>query len=338
MEDGRPSMASCVVCGGSEISPLFRSVDFQYKVSGTFTVTRCRTCGLDAIDPIPDAQSFYFDQDLYPYALASLSWRTRLKTRVKSALLTCRRYANLPGFYGRMFQCLVWPFRARLLPVDPHGKTVFEVGAGNGRHLLELRALGWKVAGCELSESGVSAARAMGLAVDRGSLETGGYPSASFDVLYLDQVFEHVSDPRGFLKEAGRVLKPDGLLVIGVPNAEALSYHLFGKWWGLLALPFHLFQYSRHTLRLLLETSGFDVVRFRYVPLSMCWVWSVNNWVNAAFGHSSDRGFVNNRFGRLIGYCVIVPLLMVMRVVSPARLEMVMVYATPKTCKQEGLK
>jgi SAM-dependent methyltransferase len=45
------------------------------------------------------------------------------------------------------------------------------------------------------------------------------YDDASFDVAYSSHVLEHAQDELKFLQEASRVLKPNGVLIIGMPTA-----------------------------------------------------------------------------------------------------------------------
>ena len=45
-----------------------------------------------------------------------------------------------------------------------------------------------------------------------GDLFALGYPDASFDVVHLHQVLQHLADPVGALVELRRVLRPDGVL------------------------------------------------------------------------------------------------------------------------------
>jgi 2-polyprenyl-3-methyl-5-hydroxy-6-metoxy-1,4-benzoquinol methylase len=42
----------------------------------------------------------------------------------------------------------------------------------------------------------------------------------SFDVVALSDVFEHITAPLQFLADAARLLKPDGILYVKVPNAR----------------------------------------------------------------------------------------------------------------------
>jgi 2-polyprenyl-3-methyl-5-hydroxy-6-metoxy-1,4-benzoquinol methylase len=319
----------CVVCGESGAAGRFVSRDFQYKIFGRFHVSRCSGCGLDRLDPIPSADeidAFYSRLDLYPYGVARSGLLAQLKMQLGRRLIRAV-HGPKQGLAGRLAYPIAWLLRRRMVPLDPEGRTLFEVGAGNGAFLQSMQRLGWRVAGCELSHSGVEAARTLGLAVDQGTLESGHYQAELFDVLRLDQVFEHLHDPRGFLREAYRVIKPGGFMIIGVPNADAASYALFGPYWGLLGVPFHLVQYSSRALEALIEEAGFVVQWFRYIPMPICWVWSANNFINEQLGSLSDRGLINNCLARLLMTFIFGPILRLILLLFPKRAEVVMVYA-----------
>ena len=89
------------------------------------------------------------------------------------------------------------------------------------------------------------------------SLDEGGrmdLPDASADVVLSTQVLEHVDDPRAYLAEAYRVLKPGGLLL--------LSTH--GIWWY-HPHPQDLWRWTGAGLQRLIETSGFEPIERRGV-------------------------------------------------------------------------
>src|SRR4029434_2563736 len=45
----------------------------------------------------------------------------------------------------------------------------------------------------------------------------------AYDVVVSYDVIEHYDDPREFMRGIGRLVRPDGLLAIGTPNADHLS-------------------------------------------------------------------------------------------------------------------
>src|SRR5436853_224407 len=73
-------------------------------------------------------------------------------------------------------------------------------------------------------------------------------PAASFDVITLWHVFEHLPDPIALLREARRLLKVGGRLLIEVPNLGGWHGRLGGAAWHHLDVPRHLLHFSRKTL------------------------------------------------------------------------------------------
>jgi SAM-dependent methyltransferase len=160
-----------------------------------------------------------------------------------------------------------WPFRGllRQVPRRRAGGRVLDIGCGSGGYLAILAELGWKCSGVETgAKSRAYAQTVLGLDVREGPLEACGFPDASFDVVTLWHVIEHLPDPRATLREIRRVLKPDGLLLLRTPNVESWEASLFrGNWYGLDA-PRHLYLFSPATLELLLRQCGFEAIAMQY--------------------------------------------------------------------------
>lgn len=88
------------------------------------------------------------------------------------------------------------------------------------------------------------------------------YPTLdnSFDVIFFNHVLEHIPDDEGALREAYRILKPGGLLILGVPNEGALFWQLAYRLQpGSLATSDHLHFYTAKSLSKKTSEAGFYV-------------------------------------------------------------------------------
>ncbi|MGA9118301.1 MAG: class I SAM-dependent methyltransferase [Bacteroidota bacterium] len=161
------------------------------------------------------------------------------------------------------------PALAGIRSIRPSGRLL-EVGCAGGAFLNAARNHGYDVVGVELSGEACAKARAeFGLNVIQGDLLDAKFPGASFDVVYMGDVLEHLPDPIRAVNELHRILRSGGLLVLEVPaQTNTLFSRLGFPAYGLLRMsttvrlpPYHLFEYRPKSIRFLLEHIGFDVLR-----------------------------------------------------------------------------
>lgn len=142
--------------------------------------------------------------------------------------------------------------------------TMLDAGCASGYFLREARRAGWSVAGVEPSETlYAKAVETLGADADiRCSiLEHANFPAASFDVITLWDVLEHVPDPANFMSLCAQLLKPGGSLFVNVPDLDSVQARLLGKRWPLL-LAEHLNYFNRPSLRTCGDLAGLQWVHF----------------------------------------------------------------------------
>lgn len=115
-----------------------------------------------------------------------------------------------------------------LLPRRP-SLRVCDAGCGSGRFLRTLKQLGHDAIGIDISEAAVKAACESGARAVVGNPETGAGLDAlggGFDVVTALDLLEHTFDPAQTLRRLTALLKPDGCLIVSVPNVGCLPARL----------------------------------------------------------------------------------------------------------------
>lgn len=119
-------------------------------------------------------------------------------------------------------------------------KRILDLGSGKGGFLVNAAKRGLNVVGLETSatyiDETLSRAREASVHVEvvQGVGESLPFPNASFDVVNMAEVIEHVADPKQVLNEVHRVLVRGGFVYISVParfSARDPHYHLWGINW-----------------------------------------------------------------------------------------------------------
>jgi len=111
----------------------------------------------------------------------------------------------------------------------------------------------------EVSKYAAAYGNKHGLNIFNGELNDAKFPSNFFDVIVMNHVLEHLFNPKETLQEVSRILKPDGLLIIGIPNIDSYAARVFGKYWSAMEIPRHLYHFSVKTLKLLLSENNFEI-------------------------------------------------------------------------------
>ena len=107
------------------------------------------------------------------------------------------------------------------------GTRILDIGSGTGGFVVGCRSRGFSAYGIEPDRIGqggqltgiqIATRRSRQQVFVAGVGENLPFPDASFDLVTLNQVIEHVADQASVLREAVRVLKPRGALYLACPN------------------------------------------------------------------------------------------------------------------------
>lgn len=124
--------------------------------------------------------------------------------------------------------------------------SILDIGAGTGDFLLKARENRWNVFGAEPNSDARELASKKGLHLKE---DTSGFENGKFDVITLWHVLEHVPDLDEQITELKRLLKPDGLLVIAVPNFKSYDAKVYEENWAAYDVPRHLYHFSQTSIK-----------------------------------------------------------------------------------------
>jgi SAM-dependent methyltransferase len=234
----------CPICSSAKIAPLYNARDPHYGNKGTFTTSRCGSCSVVFLNPVPADELL---AGLYPntyYAYQSFADKTAFLRRLFRILLMIQKGTKEPRFEkpGRML----------------------DLGCGSGEFVAQAQRRGWDAYGVDISEAAAEIGRKAGLSIIGGTLESAHFPDQHFNYVRSNHSFEHIPHPHETLDEIYRILKPGGTLLIGVPNIDSWTARKFREHWWFLCSPVHPFLYSPSTLSSLLEKHSFKVERVNF--------------------------------------------------------------------------
>ena len=233
---------TCNLCGNEDAVPLFETHDLLLDVPGNYHFVRCKVCGLVYVNPQPT-----WDERAAHYVPSYRGYH-----RLETEPLPLQRRSIQYGLNKRCRIVTTYIGDGRLLDVG--------CGGGDFLHHMHQRS-GWQVYGLErVSEMALATRCRYHLRVMRGDLMQLGFASASFDVVTMWTVLEHLPDPAQGLSECARILRRDGVLIVRTVTMESWGRRLFGRHWLGYDAPRILFVFSRRTLRQMLLKAGFRVL------------------------------------------------------------------------------
>jgi 2-polyprenyl-3-methyl-5-hydroxy-6-metoxy-1,4-benzoquinol methylase len=118
---------------------------------------------------------------------------------------------------------------------------ILDVGCSDGTFGELLERVGHTVTGIDIQAlPGIDSRVSRFVEADLEQGLSQHFDSHSFDMVILADVLEHVRSPGALLREAKAVLKPDGRILVSIPN--------IGHWYGRLKVGFGIFSYDRRGL------------------------------------------------------------------------------------------
>ncbi len=231
---------TCTVCFESHVKSAIETIDRITKEQ--FTFLECPSCHSATLDV-----SDHFDPSPYYTGWSSETSGYRFKGIVE---LLVERFRTLRVKFVRRF-------------VGTPAPRLLDIGCGRGLMLRDLAEMGWDCSGTEMfGDAKRDLSRSL-LDIKLGSrLEGFNFEDNYFDVITMWHVFEHISNPSELLYEIKRILKPEGILIIEVPNFASWQARLNKSSWIYLEAPRHISQFTPIGIKRLATHFSFEKVYY----------------------------------------------------------------------------
>lgn len=238
----------CDLCSQSQS----RSV--AIRADGLSVVT-CESCGLLFLSPRPADEKIPLLYEASYFGDSNSTESTYTTEYLANSLWADRNVPPEKTSHGKVFLEIEQILRRK--------GRVLDVGCSIGSALNTARKLGWETMGVEPSEFAASLSRQhFGIDPIVATLESAMLPKEHFDAITMFDVIEHVTSPRGTLREIARLLRPDGVLYLLTPNGANIAAR-GASWIGLRVNMEHLYYFTAASLSGLLTSAGLKMSSYR---------------------------------------------------------------------------
>lgn len=245
----------CPVCKSKNFTQTLKAKD--HLVSGElFQISECTECHLRFTNPIPDEteiSKYYQSQDYISHTNTSQGLINKTYQFVRNITLIGKR---------------------NLIQKESEIKTgkILDIGCGTGEFLNTMQKSDWNVFGLEPDEG------ARKLAGSNYQLQIDSpdklfeFSENSFDVITMWHVLEHVHRLDDNMKQISKILKPDGILLIAVPNYTSYDADYYHNNWAAYDVPRHLYHFSPRSMRTLLNRFHLKLKKMKRMPFDSFYV------------------------------------------------------------------
>jgi 2-polyprenyl-3-methyl-5-hydroxy-6-metoxy-1,4-benzoquinol methylase len=232
---------NCLVCSSTEYLPYSKKGQFAIETN----VVICKNCGFSYLNPRWTKERYHTfytkEYDLY------------YRPEVMGTNYQYDPYRAIKEIISRS---------KAIINFETDGLTVLDIGTGMGDSLIYLKNEINKTAtyfAIESSDFCVKHLEKNGITVITNDVDETWQATnkQKFDVVIMRHVLEHFLNPADVLKKVKEVLKPDGVLYVGVPNAKNPTKPLLAHFFRVV----HVSYFSKLSLTNLFTLIGFSPVK-----------------------------------------------------------------------------
>ena len=244
MLETHKKFSACPICNKEDIASLLHTKDYSLTTED-FQIIQCANCTLEYTDPAPSKEAIapYYN---FPSYISHTDTKEGLVNqiyhKVRNHTLTQKTNWVQSLFTG-------------------HKGQLLEVGAGTGAFAHSMLNKGWKVTALEPDAASRQKAQENYNINLLPIEELFQLEPAKYEVITLWHVLEHVHDLNTYMKTFHSLLKPNGRLIIAVPNYTSYDAGFYKNFWAAYDVPRHLYHFSPLSMYYLAKKHKMSIVQ-----------------------------------------------------------------------------
>lgn len=225
----------CPACDADSYEPLFAKQGFVF--------VRCKNCNLVYVTPrlLESATLAYYGDAVDQQSMTD--WLNVLANPINQSW-------QIPYFQEAV------DILAKLIPSKGR---ILDIGCSIGLFMEIAQKSGFECVGLEPEPKSREYALKRGLHVRPQLFNDAGFPPASFDAITMFGVLEHLSKPKQMLADIWDTLKPDGVVMVIVPNVYSFANGTLHEQARTFTGRNHLSYFAWDTLSDLFKRSGYEI-------------------------------------------------------------------------------
>lgn len=201
----------CPICGSASLAGF--AID-TVRNGPHISRVKCRSCKLVFANPMADKMELaayyenYYDKDLYE----AIGYKDIIQNHFKRISTLNEKEIKSEALFLKHLG---------------EGAKFLDVGCGLGLGLAYANKLKCQLYATEFDKGALEFVQDnFPVQTFQGDIWDAKYPDSFFDFVHISHVIEHVLDPKAYINEMKRILKPGGYIAIGTPNMSSNLYKI----------------------------------------------------------------------------------------------------------------
>ena len=249
------NISQCPVCSGEKFKPFITCTDY-FVSEEQFDIRECKSCGFKFTVNTEDEKNSgrYYQSEAY------ISHSNTSKGVVNTLYHLVRNY--MLGRKRRLVEKAIGTKKGHIL----------DIGTGTGFFLNEMTKHEWQVSGTEKStDAREYAQKKFGLKITPPD-ELFRFAKESFNAITLWHVLEHIHKLNDTMEAFARLLKPEGKLIIALPNPASWDARHYKEFWAAWDVPRHLWHFEPEQMKRLGNKHGLKLTKMVPLPFDSFYV------------------------------------------------------------------